>query len=64
MVKNLNINNLLGVKIMGKTYRKDGKNRNKHFVKIKSGNTKKPTNHDYEKMIMEEEEDKKLYEKD
>lgn len=42
---------------MGKTWRKDGKSRNKFFVQKKKGTPKKPMNHDYEKMIKEYSED-------
>jgi len=47
---------------MGKTYRKDGKNRNRFNVKKRKGQNKKPTNIDFEKMIEEYEEDVEKYE--
>lgn len=43
---------------MGKTWRKDGRNRNKHFIVRKKGSSKKPINSDYEKMIEEYNKDK------
>ncbi len=45
---------------MGKTWRKDGKNRNKHFIQKKKGSSKKPIGRDYEKMIKEYNEDKPI----
>jgi len=42
---------------MGKTYRKDGSNRNKHFVKNKKGNLRKFNKNDYERLINEYERD-------
>lgn len=44
---------------MGKTYRKDGKNRNRFNAQKRKGNSKKPTNRDYEEMIKNYEEDQK-----
>ena len=46
---------------MGKTWRKDGKDRNRFFVQKKKGLTpKKLVNKDYEKMIKEYFDDKNL----
>jgi len=49
---------------MGKTYRKDGSNRNRYFVKNKKSSDRKPNNRDYEKMLNEYDEDEKYVEKD
>ena len=49
---------------MGKTYRKDGSNRNKHFVQRKKNGGRKPNNREYEKIINEYDEDKKYVERD
>lgn len=42
---------------MSKTYRKDGKNRNRFNVIKRKGNVKKLTNRDYERIIENYEED-------
>ena len=44
---------------MGKTYRKDGKNRNKFYAQ-KRKSVKRLNNKDYDRIIIEHEEDEKL----
>jgi len=48
---------------MGKTFRKDGSNRNKHFVKSRRNNTRKPNKNDYQDMLNEHEEDSEYVER-
>ena len=46
---------------MGKTYRKDGKGRNRINAQKRKGQGKKPTNYDFDRMIDEYDEDFRKY---